>query len=81
MVGYGLTQLLSCIGSPTVAELCRHSPWRQKNPQTAGQIHKGLVRIFRHVAVRQWWNSKCQKFEPPDGAKRRDFEYVQRMAA
>ena len=35
-------------------------------PKTAGQIRKGLVRILRHVSVRQWWNSKCKIFEPPD---------------
>ena len=81
MVGYGLTQLLSCIDSPAVAELCRHSPWRRKNPQTAGQIRTGLMCIFRHVAVRQWWNRKCKKFEPPDGAKIRGFEHVQRKTA
>lgn len=81
MVGYGLVQLLSCINSTAVKELCRHSPWREGNPQTAGQIRKGLVRIFRHVAVRQWWNSKCKKFEPPDWAENRDFDYEQRKAA
>jgi len=66
MVGYGLVQMLSCLNSQVVEELCRHSPWRKENPQTAGQIRKGLVGIFRHVAVRQWWDRKCKKFEPPD---------------
>ncbi|WP_294053586.1 hypothetical protein, partial [Thiolapillus sp.] len=22
--------------------------------------------IFHHVPVRQWWNRKCRKFEPPN---------------
>ena len=65
MVGFGLTQLLSCISNPKVAELCNHSPWRRGNPITAGQIRKGLLYIFRHVEVRAWWNPKCKKFEPP----------------
>ncbi|EOC5264585.1 MULTISPECIES: transposase [Enterobacteriaceae] len=81
MVGYGLTQLLSCVESPAISELCRHSPWRPENPRTAGQIRKGLVRHFRHVAVRRWWSSKGQKFRPPDERERIDFEYKQRKVA
>ena len=60
MVGYGLVQLLSCLNSHVVDELCQHSPWRKQNPKTAGQIRKGLAGILRHVAVRQWWNAKCK---------------------
>lgn len=66
MAGYGLVQLLSCLESESVAQLCQHSPWRKGAPQTAGQIRKGLLHNFRHVAIRRWWNRKCQKFEPPD---------------
>ena len=81
MVGYGLVQLLTCLEDPAVEELCRHSPWRRHQPITAGQIRKGLVILFRHVAVRQWWNRKCKKFEPPDWQENRDSEYVVRKAA
>ena len=73
LVGYGLVQLLSCLDSPAVEELCRHSPWRKGNPQTAGQIRKGLVCILRHVAVRQWWNRTGKKFEPPGLGRKQDF--------
>ncbi|WP_425356687.1 IS701 family transposase [methane-oxidizing endosymbiont of Gigantopelta aegis] len=66
-VGYGLLQLLRLLDSEQVAQLCRYSPWRKDNPVTAGQIRRGVVMIFRHVPVRQWWNRKCKKFEPPDG--------------
>jgi hypothetical protein len=66
MVGYGLVQLLSCLSSPSVEKLCGHSPWRKDNPKTAGQIRLGLTYILRHVAVRDWWDRKCKKFEPPD---------------
>ena len=65
-IGYGLIQLLSTLGTSAVRQLCCHSPWRKGNPATAGQIRKGLLLIFRHVPVRQWWNRKCKKFEPPD---------------
>ena len=81
MVGYGLVQMLSCLDSQAVEDLCRHSPWRQGVPKTAGQIQKGLARILRHVSVRQWWNSKCKIFEPPDRRESGRFEYEQRNAA
>jgi hypothetical protein len=47
----------------------QHSPWRKHQPQTAGQIRKGLVNILRHVAIRSWWNAKYKKFMPPDWNK------------
>ena len=81
MIAYGLVQLLSCLQSTVVDELCFHSPWRRDNPRTAGQIRKGLVRILRHVAIRTWWNSTCQKFEPPDEAKKENEENMRRYAA
>ena len=80
-VAYGLVQLLSCLNSDAVEELCCHSPWRRNNPITAGQIRKGLVRILRHVAVRAWWNKTCKKFEPPDDKKYENYEYERRNAA
>ncbi|WP_018274374.1 transposase [Teredinibacter turnerae] len=70
MFGYGLIQLLSCIESETVKQLCQqHSPWRTRSPVTAGQIRKGLLKHLMHVRVRSWWNRKCKKFEPPDKVK------------
>jgi hypothetical protein len=81
MVGYGLVQMLSRLESQTVEDLCHYSPWRQGTPKTAGQIRKGLVRILRHVSVRQWWNSKCKKFEPPDWTENRNIAYEQCKAA
>lgn len=69
MAGYGVIQLLSCLNSSKINELCFHSPWRQPNCKTAGQIRKGLVFILRHVRVRDWWSPKCKKFEPPDKEK------------
>lgn len=64
-IGYGLLQMLSCIGSDVVQALCHSSPWRVDNPVTPGQIRKGLQRILIHVDVRSWWNAKREKFLPP----------------
>src|SRR5690606_18235193 len=61
MVSYGLVQMLSCLQSDVVNALCQHSPWRHESPVTAGQLRKGLAIIFRHVAVRQWWDGKRKK--------------------
>ena len=69
MAGHGLVQLLSCLESSAVDNLCCHSPWRTDNPRTAGQIRKGLVFILRHVRVRDWWHPTCKKFELPDKRK------------
>ena len=66
MAGYGLSQLLAYLNTVAVGQLCQHSPWRRDNPVTAGQIRKGLLMNFRHVNVRNWWNRKCKKFEPPN---------------
>ena len=66
MIGYGLIQLLTCVESPEVRELCDHSPWRKHHPLTAGRIRTGLTRILRHVNVRSWWHPTCQIFKPPD---------------
>ncbi len=74
MTGYGLVQLLGYLNSETVMALCNHSPWRRGSPTTAGQIRKGLAMIFRHVQVRDWWDRKCKKFEPPNW---RGCEYVE----
>ncbi len=69
MIGYGLLQMLSCIGSEQVSALCEHSPWRVESPVTAGQVRKGLVRVFTHVNVRAWWSPTCRKYQPPNGVK------------
>ena len=78
MAGYGLIQLLAYLNTQTVEQLCQHSPWRQGNPVTAGQIRKGLLMNFRHVNVRTWWNRKCKKFEPPDwrGSEKNEYEML-----
>lgn len=78
MVSYGLVQLLSCLNNPTVDALCQHTPWRKENPKTAGQIRRGLTLLFRHVAIRRWWDATCKKFRPPDWDKNEDYRHQQR---
>ncbi|WP_293652834.1 hypothetical protein, partial [Thiolapillus sp.] len=65
--GYGLIQLLGYLDDQTVRQLCCHSPWRKDNPTTAGQIRKGLLLIFHHVPVRQWWNLNAENSNRPIG--------------
>ncbi len=69
MIGCGLIQLLSCIESEPVKRLCQHSPWGAGSPVTAGKIRKGLLKHLMHVRVREWWDRKCKKIEPPDNRK------------
>jgi len=76
MVSFGLVQMLSCIKSDVVAELCRHSPWRQKTTTTPGQIRTGLSMILRHVPIRQWWDTTCKIFEPPNARKNSKYAFT-----
>jgi len=64
-IGYALIELLSTLDIQVVNQLCMHSPWRVKNEITAGQIRKGLKRIYSHVHVRSWWCAKSNKFGQP----------------
>ena len=64
-VGYGLLQLLTLEQADACRVLCDQTPWRKEKHVTAGRLRAGLVRHFRHVNVRRWWNKTCKKFEPP----------------
>ena len=81
MIGYGLLQLLSLTESEEVDALCCHSPWRKGNPRTAGQIRKGLVNELKHVAIRQWWNKTCKKFQPPSWLNNDDYKKKSKKTA
>ncbi|WP_293815559.1 hypothetical protein [Thiolapillus sp.] len=39
--------------------------WGLGCPKIYHEVEDTLV-IFHHVPVRQWWNRKCRKFEPPN---------------
>jgi len=64
-IGYALPQLLAIRGGKEVSKLADTTPWRKKHPITAGRVRSGLVKIFGHFPVRDWWNAKSRKFGPP----------------
>ncbi len=64
-IGYALPQLLAIKGGDEITKLANTTPWREKDPVTAGRVRSGLVRIFGHFPIRDWWNRKSRKFGPP----------------
>lgn len=64
-IGYALPQLLALKGGDEVKKLANTTPWREKDPVTAGRVRSGLVRIFGHFPIRNWWHGKSRKFGPP----------------
>ena len=64
-IGYALPQLLALTGGDDIEKLANTTPWRKKDPVTAGRVRSGLVRIFGHFPIRDWWNRKSRKFGPP----------------
>lgn len=64
-VAYALPQLLATYNSAELNEWLKITPWRRKRSVTAGRVRLGLQMIFSNVRVRDWWNPKCRKFEPP----------------
>lgn len=65
-VAYALPQLLATYMPDQLSYLAELTPWRQKQPVTAGRVRMSLQSIFGNVRVRDWWNPKCRKFEPPE---------------
>jgi len=68
-IGYALPQLLAIKGGEEVKRLASVTPWRDRQPITAGRVRSGLVRILSHFPVRTWWNAKSRKFGPPNEAE------------
>jgi hypothetical protein len=64
-LGYALPQILAIKGGAEITKLANTTPWREKDPVTAGRVRSGLVRIFGHFPIRDWWNRKSRKFGPP----------------
>ena len=73
-LGYIIPQLLAIKCPDPVLRLIDSTPWRKNTPITAGRIRMGLIRYFSQVRVRDWWDSKSQKFHPPDTDILRRFE-------
>jgi hypothetical protein len=64
---YALPQLLTILGGEQVRQLANFTPWRVNRTVTAGLVRTGLQSYFSHIRVRDWWDSKSQKFMPPNG--------------
>ena len=64
-IGYALPQLLAIIGGDQISKLSYLTPWRTNKSNTAGQVRLWLKMILGHVRIRDWWNPKSRKFEPP----------------
>jgi hypothetical protein len=69
-IGYALPQILAIKGGEEITKLANTAPWRTKDPVTAGRVRSGLVRIFGHFPIRDWWDRKSRKFEPPKEPER-----------
>ena len=78
---YALPQLLAQMNSEDVKALASMSPWRHKQPVTAGRVRQGLQRIFAHVDIRGLWNPKTGKFEAKIVSNRPDRPPDRRKAA
>lgn len=63
---YAIPQLLSLQDETQVKALANGTPWRRRQPITAGRIRRGLARIFGHVDIRGHWNPKQGKFGSPN---------------
>jgi DDE superfamily endonuclease len=65
-IAYALPQILATYCGEQVQNLMHITPWRRKNPVTAGRIRLGLQMILGNVRVREWWNPKYRIFKPPN---------------
>jgi len=63
-VSYAIPQLLVLLNDAKVDYLASFSPWRQKQPITAGRVRQGLQRFFGYANIRAMWNPKSGKFGP-----------------
>jgi len=75
-LGYVLPQLLAIKCPEQLGNLLSNAPWQRNKPTTAGRIRLGLLKYFSHVRVRDWWNVKSQKFQPPDTDILKQFEVL-----
>ncbi len=73
-LGYVLPQLLAIKCPDAVGDLLTNAPWQKNKPITAGRIRLGLLKYFSHVRIRDWWDVKSKKFQPPDTNKLKQFE-------
>jgi hypothetical protein len=67
-LAYALPQLLAMYCEDQVQSMIDLTPWRKKTRVTAGRVRLGLQNILGNVRIRDWWNPKRRKFQPPTGA-------------
>jgi hypothetical protein len=63
-VSYAIPQLLVLLDDAKVTFLASFSPWRLKQPITAGRVRQGLRKYFGHVNIRAMWHPKSGIFGP-----------------
>jgi hypothetical protein len=63
--GYALVRLLACYSDNHQWTLVQLTPWRKQNYVTAGLLRLSLLKSLSHLRVRDWWDAKSRKFEPP----------------
>jgi hypothetical protein len=73
-LSYVLPQLLTIVCPDKVDKLIDGTPWQRNKPITAGRVRLGLQKVFSHVRIRDWWDVKSRKFQPPDSDILRQFE-------
>ena len=73
-LSYVLPQLLAILCPDKVVDLINMNAWQKHKPTTAGRIRIGLLRYFLHVRIRDWWDGKSRKFQPPDTNLLKQFE-------
>lgn len=64
-LAYALPQLLAIYCGDQVKSMLQLTPWRKESQITAGRVRLGLQNILGNVRIRDWWNPKCRKFQPP----------------
>ena len=64
-IAYALPQQLATHCGDQVENLMDLTPWRKKTQITAGRVRLGLQNILGNVRIREWWNPKYRKFQPP----------------
>ncbi len=70
-VGFGLLQLASAQPVELMPEVLSVCPWRPDKPTTPGNIRRGIIDIFRHFRIDEWWDRKSRKITVPNRHRNR----------
>lgn len=64
-IGFGLLQLATVKPVGSIMDVLSACPWRPDMPMTPGNIRRGVIDIFRHFRIDDWWDRKCRKLTVP----------------